>query len=246
MKIIKTKTLKQAYGKLIKTLLKSKHVSDTKEIENCVIQIKNPDVKDFEFGFRKISEKYALGELNWYWAGSNSCEEIGKFAKKWLSITDDGITNNSAYGFILEKKYGFDQIEQVINLLKKDKNTRRAVLNISDPAIDRINTKDMQCTIAIQFLIRNNKLNTTVYMRSNDIIFGFPYDYIYFISLAYYISSKLGIELGTYTHIATSLHLYDSGYKYIIKNKDVTTIDFDEIIQKNYDKNFNNWEDFEI
>ena len=33
MKIIKTKTLKQAYGKLIKTLLKSKHVSDTKEIE---------------------------------------------------------------------------------------------------------------------------------------------------------------------------------------------------------------------
>lgn len=81
MKIIKTKTLKQAYAKLIKTLLKSKHVSNTKEIENCVIQIKNPDVKDFEFGFRKISEKYALGELNWYWAGSNSCEEIGKFAK---------------------------------------------------------------------------------------------------------------------------------------------------------------------
>lgn len=204
---MKSKTIYKCYKKLIKKLLKSKTVENTKEINNCCLQITKPSLQ-FSLPYRKLSDTYSDAELKWYWSGDNSCETIGKYAKMWLKLSDDGKTNNSAYGYILFKKYGFNQLEQIINLLKQSPNTRRAVLNISDPTVDRINTHDMQCTIAIQFLIRNNKLHETVYMRSNDVYFGLPYDYIFFMTLMYYIADKLKLQIGTYTHYATSMHIY--------------------------------------
>jgi len=224
MRVIKRKTIKQVYTVLAKQLLKDKYrVTNTSEIENCALVITKPSLVDFSFGMREISEKYATAELEWYWSGDNSCHTIGAHAKRWLAITDDGKTSNSAYGYILQKKYGFNQIDEVIALLRLDSTSRRAVLNISDPTINRIETKDMQCTVCIQFLVRNNKLNMTVYMRSNDIVFGLPYDYIYFMSIARHIALELGIEIGTYTHIAGSMHLYDSSRNKIIKtNKQYT------------------------
>lgn len=236
MKIIEGYGISNVYENLISTLKESEIVGNTHEINNCCLIIHNPKLEDLYFPFRKISERYSEAELNWYWSGDNSCETIGKYGKMWLSLTDDGKTNNSAYGYILEKKYGFDQIQQIIELLKNDCNSRRAVLNISDPAINRITTKDMQCTIALQFLIRKNKLEMTVYMRSNDVYFGLPYDYIYFVSLGQYIAKKLGIELSLYTHHATSMHMYLKDEDKFISHNQITNLDIDEIIRRNYEK----------
>lgn len=237
MYCIHKNTMFGAYAELIKQLLNTgSNVGDTKEINNCCLVVDHPSIEHYSLPFRNVSEKYLLAELKWYWSGDNSCKTIGQFAKLWLAITDDGETSNSAYGYILQKKYGFNQIEQIIELLKKDPTSRRAVLNISDPSINRITTKDMQCTVAIQFLIRNGKLEETVYMRSNDVYFGLPYDYVYFVSIAKYIASKLGVEIGTYTHHATSMHMYNRDiekFDMSIIGKDIN-IDIDSIIKENY------------
>lgn len=235
MPIIYHDTVEECYRELILRLIEDKNiVGNTKEIQNAMIVVNYPTLKKFRFPYRKISEKYAEAELKWYWSGDNSCHTIGQHAKMWLSLTDDGMTNNSAYGYILEKKYGFDQIQQIIKLLKKDPNSRRAVLNISDPSINRIKTKDMQCTIALQFLIRDEKLQTTVYMRSNDVYFGFPYDYIYFVSIASYIADKLGIKLGQYIHNATSIHMYLKDEEKFNPHDQTLSIDYKSIIKENY------------
>lgn len=237
MYYIKEKTINKAYEKIVKKLKKSPIIGNTKEINNAQIVVLNPTLTNIVFPYRNFSQIYCNAELRWYWSADNSCSTIGKFAKMWLSLSDDNITNNSAYGFILHKKYHFDQLQQIINLLKKDKNSRRAVLNISDPTINRITTKDMQCTIAIQFLIRNNKLEETVYMRSNDIYFGFPYDYVYFISLGKYIASQLNLTLSKYTHNATSLHMYLRDIdKLKNKKQEKFTIDYMYIINNYYKK----------
>lgn len=237
MHIIHKKTIFGAYAELIKDLFNlGSHVGNTREINNCCLVVDHPTIAQYSLPYRTISEKYLLAELKWYWSGDNSCKTIGQFAKLWLAITDDGETSNSAYGYILQKKYGFNQIEQIIELLKKDPTSRRAVLNISDPSINRITTKDMQCTVAIQFLIRNGKLEETVYMRSNDVYFGLPYDYVYFVSIALYIASKLGLELGSYTHHATSMHMYDRDaekFDFETVMKDIN-IDIEKIIEENY------------
>lgn len=237
MKVIKGNSVQKVYGKLVRQLFKRPIVGNTKEINNCVLVIKNPSIKDYHLPYKKVSQDYCINELKWYWSADNSCETIGKHAKMWLALTDDGKTNNSAYGYILFKKYGFNQLEQIIELLRKDNNTRRAVLNISDPAINRIKTKDMQCTIGLQFLIRNGALEETVYMRSNDVNFGFPFDYMFFMTIGEYIANRLNIKLKLYTHHATSMHMYLKDEKTLKKNKNndvVVNIDTDDIIKCNY------------
>ena len=72
-------------------------------------------------------------------------------------------------------------------------------------------------------------------MRSNDIYFGFPYDYIYFVSLGQYIANKLGIEFSLYTHNATSLHLYLKDEEKFIEHNQITNIDINSIIRRNYE-----------
>ncbi len=238
MNVIEKETIKEAYTEVVNQLLSQKEmIGNTKELNNCCIIIHNPTTKDLCFGKRKPSLKYLNAELNWYWSGDNSCEEIGKYASMWLKLTDDGKTSNSAYGYILFKKYGFNQLEQIIELLKKDKNSRRAVLNISDPTLNRITTKDMQCTMSIQFLVRNNELQETVYMRSNDIYFGFPYDYVFFLSLGEYIAKELNLKLGLYTHHATSLHMYERDFnKFNIDLDKKINLDIEKIVEEHYEK----------
>ena len=238
MNVIEKETIKETYTEAVNQLLSQKEmIGNTKELNNCCIIVHNPTTKDLCFGKRKPSLKYLNAELNWYWSGDNSCKEIGKYASMWLKLTDDGKTSNSAYGYILFKKYGFNQLEQIIELLKKDKNSRRAVLNISDPTLNRITTKDMQCTMSIQFLVRNNELQETVYMRSNDIYFGFPYDYVFFVSLGEYVAKKLNLKLGLYTHHATSLHMYERDFnKFDIDLDEKINLNIEKIVEEHYEK----------
>ena len=198
--------MNKVYKELCRKLLSAPIVGNTRELNNYKFELK--DINKSIITIRNISKKYLLAELLWYINERNDKDFIGQFASMWNNISDDGVTNNSAYGYILGKKYGFNQIEQIIELLKKDPNSRRAVLNISDPAINRITTKDMQCTVCLQFLLRNNKLYCTTYMRSNDVWYGLPYDVVYFTFLQKYIAIKLGVGYGTYTHFVGSMHMY--------------------------------------
>ena len=67
------------------------------------------------------------------------------------------------------------------------------------------------------FHIRNNKFYMSVYMRSNDAVWGTPTDVAFFCSLQMQIHSHLkaiypDLELGSYTHVANSYHVYDRHY----------------------------------
>lgn len=208
------------YREVCRDLLKASHLThietatrgDSCEINNYMFTINDVSGDVVALKSRNTSLTYLAAETLWYWAGRNDVDFIGKFAKLWTKISDDGITNNSAYGYILQKKHGFNQIEKIIELLKFDRQSRRAVLNINVPNENVISTKDEMCTIALNFYIRDDKLNCTAIMRSNDVIFGLTYDLTYFIQLQKYIANKVGVEVGSYTHFATSMHFYSVDY----------------------------------
>lgn len=182
------------------------YVNGTVEMRN--VRFTLADIGNNVVSIRGISKPYLLGELLWYFNGRRDVAFISKFASLWSRISDDGDTNNSAYGYILKYKYGFDQVEKIIELLTKDPDSRRAVLNINEANARVIETKDEPCTIAIQFMIRCGKLYCTAMMRSNDIWFGLPYDVVFFTELQKYVAARLGVQCGTYTHFAVSLHAY--------------------------------------
>lgn len=180
------------------------------EALNAITVISNPRKGIVKSDIRQMSIDYAVGELLWYMSGSNRLSDIEPYSKAWTSLSDDGETVNSAYGYRIFKQFGFDQWELVREKLKADPNSRQAVIHIKDPS-DKP-TKDTPCTVALQFHIRDNKLYLTTYMRSNDLWLGWPYDVFSFTAFQQIMAMELGVEIGSYTHIAGSLHLYEKDW----------------------------------
>ena len=195
------------YRDLLAKVLDGIKVGNTTEIMGASIVVNLVNCKSLIIPGR-TNLAYMLGELTWYLSADNSLEFISKFGKMWNNLSDDGETCNSAYGHLLMND-PFNQIEQVIQILKNDKNSRRAVMNINRPNMFKGTTKDSPCTISVQYMIRNGKLNCFINMRSNDVWLGLPYDIVFFTELQRYVAARLSVDAGFYYHNAASLHLYD-------------------------------------
>lgn len=211
-----TEAFDQWYN-VLSSQAKAGHVQDSRdgdvvgEVISAVTVIEDPTKGIIQSDIRKMPIRYAVGELLWYLSGSNRVADIGKYSNVWERLSDDGEHVNSAYGHRIFSHFGFDQWEHVKNLLRKDPMSRQAVIHIKDASNKP--TKDMPCTVSLQFFIRDNKLYMLTYMRSNDLWMGFTYDVFNFTALQVKMAMELGVELGTYTHVAGSLHLYKRDWR---------------------------------
>lgn len=179
------------------------------EILNAITVVKDPTRMIVTSPARKLPMRYAVGELLWYLSGSEKLKDIKLFSSVWDRMSDDGETVNSCYGHKIQHFYGFDQWQDVIDRLKADPNTRQAVIHIKNPRPITDQTKDTPCTLSLQFLLRDGRLNLTTTMRSNDIWTGVPYDMFSFCAMQVMLAMKLGVDVGNYTHQAGSLHIYE-------------------------------------
>jgi thymidylate synthase len=164
----------------------------------------------------KTDLKYAKKELEWYYSGSNRIVDMGEYAKVWEKFSDDGVTVNSAYGYQIfghHPDVRMDQWKWVVNKLKDDKDSRQCVININLPAHKEKPTKDMCCTLALQYFVRDSKLHSITYIRSNDIYFGFRNDIYCFCEFQKKMARELELKVGSYVHVAGSLHLYQPQFK---------------------------------
>ena len=183
-----------------------------KETLECDIKILNPMDNLVYSKSRALSPYYLAGEYLWYKSASNKASDIAGHSKFWNKIANDDGTVNSGYGYYIfkEDENGVSEFDKTIALLKGDNDTRQAVLQI--PIMPNRGKKDTPCTSSIQFILRDNKLYCTVYMRSNDIWLGFPYDVFNFTMWQIEIAKRLGVELGWYRHVVGSLHVYERHY----------------------------------
>lgn len=123
-------------------------------------------------------------------------------------IEDDGEFHGS-YGVRTNGQYAV-----MADRLRNDPESRQAVVTIWNPERDTLEKKrDYPCTILHQFRIRKNRLNMSVYMRSNDVWLGAAYDFFQFSRVQIAMASILGIEPGTYSHHVGSLHIYEANYE---------------------------------
>jgi thymidylate synthase len=113
---------------------------------------------------------------------------------------------------------GQSQWAAVVDMLKADKDSRQAIMNIHRPSDRHVGNKDVACTLTLQFFIRENKLFMITNMRSNDIILGFTNDVFQFTMLQEGLMVQLRetypeLELGAYYHNAGSMHIYDRHFE---------------------------------
>ena len=99
----------------------------------------------------------------------------------------------------------------VIGELKRNKDSRRAVISIRDNETDSRN-KDAACMQSIQYFIRNGKLDCMILFRSNDLPEAFFFNAFGLIMLQEKVAAELGIGIGTYTHRSNSMHCYEKDF----------------------------------
>jgi thymidylate synthase len=187
----------------------------TKELLFSAFEITDPTAINITLPERNFSKDYAFAEFLWYLSEDRSSKDIGKLASIWNKIKspeDDTVESN--YGSLISPRW-----ESTIDLLLTSPETRRATIPINQPQHHNKNPLDYPCTQYIQVLIRDNKLHWATYMRSNDIVFGLCNDVFTFCLFQQLLLNELrsrgavDLELGSYYHSATSMHLYKRHYK---------------------------------
>lgn len=102
-------------------------------------------------------------------------------------------------------------IECAVYKIKNDRDTRQAVVTIWENELDSgvRGANDYPCTIALTFRIFRGRLDMLVTMRSNDAWKGLPYDVFQFNQVHWTIANMLSVPMGSYYHVANSMHIYD-------------------------------------
>ena len=184
--------------------------ADTKALFNVGFTMDNPEQNHIANKERNWKLDYAEAEWQWYLSGDPSIEKLGEIYGKipaiWERMADSDNKVRSNYGWQWKRN---DQLDYVIGKLRTHKETRHAAISIYDAKEWQSYTKDTPCTYAVQFTIINDKLNMSVYMRSNDIWYGFCNDQYQFSSLQKMIAERLSIDVGWYYHHAHNMHIYN-------------------------------------
>ena len=102
---------------------------------------------------------------------------------------------------------GGNQLRKIVEKLKNDPSTRRAIAVLWHHSID-MESKDPPCIITIQGDVTGEYYNHTVYIRSNDMFSAWPLNMYGQIRLAEKIALELGLKVGIVTTISCSAHIY--------------------------------------
>lgn len=198
-----------------------------KTLEVCpvIFTLLNPRKRCITNAERKWSFPLALGEFCWHISASDELDFIEFYAPQWRNFAEDNATiRGSCYGRKVFQRHSgsLSQWERTVQLLKEDLHSRRAVLYFNDSSNDfEAFSKDVPCASSLQFIVREGKVNAVTHMRSNDAIWGLPYDIFLFTMLQELIACELNLELGTYSHSVASLHIYERHFNLaekILKN----------------------------
>ena len=183
----------------------------TKALFNIGFTIEDPTNKVITNKERNWNQKYAAAEWAWYLSGDPNIIKLGQLYGKippiWERMADVNGEVNSNYGYQWKR---CDQLDNVVNLLRDNPETRQAAISIYDGKEIHKYDNDTPCTYAVQFTIVQGKLYMSVYMRSNDLWYGFCNDQCQFASLQEMVADRLNLPVGTYYHHAHNLHLYNN------------------------------------
>ena len=177
---------------------------------------------------RNANPFFHLYESLWMLAGRRDVKPLTRYVTRMKEYSDDGEVLNGAYGYRWRKAENHDytqggwgnpevdQLQILTDHLKTQPDSRRAVLqmwNVEDDLLRIENSKDVCCNLSILFSRDSDKLNMTVFNRSNDLIWGMlGANYVHFTMLQEHIAHRLDLQAGVYHHITNNLHVYKSNW----------------------------------
>jgi thymidylate synthase len=212
MLVIEDTTVDRLFARL-KALVRSDGIRvsprgiPTIEVGSVTCVLTEPKRRILTSATRRINPAFMFADALYLLSGSSD-DWIFDYNQRLRNFTDEGRLHG-AYGPRLRSWCGVDQLSGIRDRFQQDPSSRRACIVLYDPARDLGEKKDIPCTVAMHFVARDAKLSATTFMRSQDLWLGFPYDVFNFTLLQEVVAESLGLRMGTYTHITSSLHLYE-------------------------------------
>jgi len=166
-----------------------------KEIINMIVHVSNPQEPPI------LSKKYCIPS-----------EFRDQYTETYFTKY---ATHDIPYLRIIERgAEKVNQIEKVIDKLRSNWFTRRAVISLWMPEQDNF-SQYPPCICALQAMIRSDRLVMTALLRSNDAWLSALPDMVMISNLQKKIADELEVACGEYIHHAVSYHIYDYDYSIV-------------------------------
>ena len=193
---------------------------------------------DLQKGFpavttKKLAWKAVVSELLWFLEGSGDERRLAEILHgDRESRTDKGVlkptiwTANAqadywkpkakfdgdlgrVYGVQWRNFNGVDQIQQLIENIKCDPNSRRHILTAWNPAeLDQMALPP--CHVMSQFDVTDGRLSCQMYQRSVDAPLGLPFNIASYSLLTHMLAKICNLEVGEFIHTSGDLHIYQN------------------------------------
>lgn len=202
----------------------------TVEIPQAVFVISDPRQRWAFSRFPPANIALALAEVVWIVTGRNDAEFLTRWSKTYAKFAGNARYLHGAYGDRLRKKQGLDQLERAYLALKHKPSSRQVVLQIWDAASDMPfangteRDADVPCNVISMVKVRDNKLEWTQIIRSNDLHRGVPFNFVQFTTLQEILAGWLGILPGNFTQLSDSLHVYERELDLIARSQPVSQL----------------------
>ena len=182
---------------------------------------------------KRVPFKTVLRELLWFISGDTSNKTLQEkkvriwnanstpefLASRGLSYEDGDL--GPIYGHqwrFFNAKYegskedytgkGVDQLQDVIEQIKKDPNSRRHIVCAWNPS--QLNEMALPpCHVLFQFYVANGELSCMLYQRSGDIGLGVPFNIASYSILTHIIANITGLKAKEFVHIIGDAHVYE-------------------------------------
>lgn len=124
------------------------------------------------------------------------------FAKKYGDL-------GPVYGKQWRDFNGFDQLQNVIDTLKTNPNSRRIILSAwNPPKIEEMALPP--CHLLMQFYHNNGKLSLQLYQRSGDVFLGIPFNIASYALLLMMVAQVTGLTPHEFVHTIGDAHIYSN------------------------------------
>ncbi|MFL2576651.1 MAG: thymidylate synthase [Flavobacteriales bacterium] len=167
---------------------------------------------------KKLHLKSIIHELLWFLKGDTNIKYL---KENGVRIWDEWADENGDLGHV----YGYqwrswptpdgrhiDQIQQVINQLKNNPNSRRIIVSAWN--VGEIENMALPpCHTFFQFYVSNNKLSCQLYQRSADIFLGVPFNIASYALLTMMVAQVCGFKLGDFVHTLGDAHIYTNHFE---------------------------------
>ncbi len=256
------------YHDLVKTVLKEGIEKENRTGTNTLMYFGYHYKVNLDEGFpllttKKVFFNSVLHELLWYLKGETHIRNLRKHTKIWDAWTSEEknweIGKMYGYQWVKWEKYKqnedgkisktyINQIKDVIDLIKKNPNSRRMVVSAWNPSVlDEIALPS--CHAFFIFNVSDGKLNCHLTQRSGDIALGIPFNLACYALLTQMIAQETNLQLGQFSHYINDAHIYVNHIeglkeqlkrhpkplsKLIIKNKPFWELEFEDFTLENY------------